>query len=355
MTSTPLTPRRPRHRWAGALLAVWLTSAAVAAPVYQVIDLGRPRGANPSHAYNLNAPGAVVGSARTSSSFAQRPVLFDGGRPLDLITESGIDAVNGFATHINGLGHIAGYLTMPDNLLWPFVYKQGTMEVVDVPGFSHPVRAMGLSDRGHLLVEGLTLDRFRRSSVRKPDGTWVMLKAWQNSDSETGEAINRRGNVVVGHAEKAGRFPSQALVWRKNKPQPVPGTEGTQSMAMAVNDRGDIAGHRYLNGCRRGFVVRDGLLTELSTDPQVCTTALGLDNLGRVVGYRDVEGLPSVGFLALDGQMLTLNDLVQSSQQGLWKITKGVMINDAGEIAAQGTPVGTNEEHALKLVPVTQH
>lgn len=341
---------------AAALLAALVTGAAMAAPVYRVIDLGGLTGKGASRAYALNAQGDVVGDAVAKKSVARRPVLFGKRKPLDLITATGGDASEGRATAINGAGHMAGELHMRDVGLKPFVYRQGTMEVVEVPFTYSNFSKVQLSDLGHLLVSGY-LNGNAISSVRQPDGTWVNLKRWNGSHDMVGYAINRQGSVVVGYAGRDLDF-WQAVVWRNNKPEPVPGTEGNSvSIATAVNDRGDIAGDRDVmwgnQGGDRAFVVRDGVLTDL-TGPNLFSGANGMDNLGRVVGSLHTPGATVLrAFLFQDGQAMMLDDLVEPAQQGLWRIETANAINDDGEIAAIGVSTVTGVERALKLVPVT--
>ena len=344
---------QPRS-WAAALLTALVTGAAMAAPVYRVIDLGALYGKGASRASALNAKGDTVGDALARKTGALRPVLFGKGQPLDLITATGTEAVEGWATAINRSGDIAGRLVMrTGGVTRPFIYRQGALEVVDATACACP--ELGLSDLGHLLVNDWGKSDLV-SRVRQPDGTWVPLKRWNGSDWTVGLAINRRGNLVVGYARRDFEF-SQAVVWRSNKPEAVPGTEGsTVSHATAVNDRGDVAGDRSVlwdtYGGSRAFVVRDGVLTDL-TGPNLFSVATGLDNQGRVVGnVYDLGSTDPSAFLSQEGQTMVLDDLVQPAQQGLWQIKQATGINDAGEIAARGVSTVTGQTHALKLVPV---
>ena len=353
MTNTAWALARHPRSWAAALLAMLVATAGVAAPVYQVVDLGSLRGKTDSGPTALNAQGVVVGYATARKDYTH-PVLFGKRKPLDLIGTTGVDALVGYSQSINSAGDIAGSLLMSGGRWKPFVYRQGTMEVVEAPGYVDS-RVYGLSDLGHLLVTGY-LNSNSISSVRQPDGTWVTLTRWNDSYEMVGKAIDRQG-VVVGYARKDYEF-SQAVVWRNNKPQPVPGTEGDSlSVATAVNDRGDVAGeHSAVWGNQvgsRAFVVRDSVLTNV-TGRNLFSEATGLNNLGHVVGnaYTPGSSVPTA-FLFQDGETMFLNDLVEPAQQGQWQILSACAINDAGEIAATGRSTIAGIERALKLVPVT--
>ena len=260
---------------------------------------------------------------------------------------------------INSDGHIAGDLLYEN----PFVYRNGSMEVVDLPeGFKFSNLA-GLSDLGHLLVLGhyFTGGRYIRNTVvRQPDGTWVKLTPWTDrADAETnGLAISRQGSIVVGSHSTFGLSGSKAMVWRSNVPKPVPGTKDDRSsLALAINDRGDIAGVHDVNSTgscceKRPFLVVEGVLTDLPDLGVSYWWVTGLDNLGRVVGFY-FSYPNNRAFLYQDGQTMMLDDLVEPAQQGQWQILEAHAINDAGEIAAQGRSTATGVARALKLVPVT--
>ncbi|MBQ0960087.1 hypothetical protein KAK06_14125 [Ideonella sp. 4Y11] len=296
-------------------------------------DLGGLFSKGWSTAQAINARGEVVGSAmpRPIGPYQPpaRPVLFGQRRPLDLIAATGVDADEGDSTDINSDGHIAGYLRMNrDGSYRPFVYRQGTMEVVDAPHYAagSPVR---WSDLGHLLVPVDSSSGVNRTVItvmRRPDRTWVTTLTPWNDRADTctvGRAINRQGSIVVGYSSKAGSS-DKALVWRDNVPTPVPGTKDYRSSrASAVSDRGEIAGVHDVDsvgGCckYRPFVVADGVLTDL-LGPDLYTEVTGLDNLGRVVGKVFETSVPRA-FLYQDGQTMMLDDLVEPAQPGQWQI-----------------------------------
>lgn len=353
MTNTVWALARHPRSWAAGLLAALVTTAAVAAPVYRVIDLGSLSRDGASNASAINAKGEVVGSASLARAFTVRPVLFGKRKPLDLMAESGVVGyLRGTASAINGDGHIAGLLQMKNWKEKPFVYRQGVMEVVeDGPkGNSSDLKVGGLSDLGHLLVSG-----DGGIQVRQPDGTWLKLKSYGHS--EIGNAINRDGIVVGSFHGDSNTI--TAMVWRDGMPQLLlPGISGSSS-ADAINRRGDIAGSHYVEWLgpdgHRAFVIRDGVLAYL-TGPNVLSSVNGMDNLGRVVGrmYGTFDGLYREGpYLFQDGEAMFLDDLVEPAQQGQWQILSANAINDAGEIAARGRSTITGIERALKLVPVT--
>lgn len=368
MTNTLWTLARQRRSWAAGLLAALVTSAAVAAPVYHVVDLGgdiaREGGTNRPRA--MNAQGDVVGYVERRNDqgvLETRPVLFRDSKPkpLDLMSKSGVDfAAGGDAAAIDKFGRIAVIPAWHSAFRYrAFIYSKGKMEMVEVPKFIMSGAITGMSDLGHLLVRGIDVRNGSDGlAVRQPDGTWVKLERWEQKNRTVGLAINIQGAVVGYGQGKTHNGYRQALLWLNGTPQPVPGTTGLMSTATAINDRGDIAGylHRSVDSdYDRAFVVRDGQLTRLSTG-YVETVALGLDNTGRVVGYgADKMGSANGGFLAQDGQILWLDDLVEPAQQGQWKITSAVAINDAGEIAAEGYSIRKNKWSTLKLVPVTAH
>jgi probable HAF family extracellular repeat protein len=101
------------------------------------------------------------------------------------------------------------------------------------------------------------------------------------------------------------------------------------ALPYGINDRGDIVGTTYLglNWPDHGFLLRDGAFTEIKVPGSEWTQALSVNNSGDIVGnFGDASGIH--GFLLSGGAYSTIDypDAVQTQVTG---------INDDGEFVGR--------------------
>jgi probable HAF family extracellular repeat protein len=157
-------------------------------------------------------------------------------------------------------------------------------------------------------------------------------------------AINSRGDVA-GVANLYGTDAYHAFVYSNGKVMDLGGLGGN-SMAWAINDRGQVAGSSYkLPGASeadlRAFLYTNGTMEDLGTLGGRYSQGLGLNNRGDVTGGSwtrgDDQHLP---FIYSRGEMKALGSLGGD-------IAEGWGINNAGDVTGESRLAGTLYHHAF--------
>lgn len=166
-------------------------------------------------------------------------------------------------------------------------------------------------------------------------------------------ALNSRGHVT-GTSNLAGDSNWDAFLWRNESEgmKDLGTLGGATGTAFSINDADDIVGiDSTADGLFRAFLWRHGVMTNLGTlgtDP--ASEAYSINSQGQVVG--DTLDFSTDTFLRAflwegGGPMVDLNTLIPPNS-GV-QLTKGLYVNDRGEIAARG--VLSNDLHAVLLIP----
>jgi probable HAF family extracellular repeat protein len=304
----------------------------------RIIDLGTLEGGNESFAAAINNRGQAVGSAANTipdpfSLFGwgaqTRAFLWENGVMQDLGTLGGPDAL---AVLVNERSQITGQS-----------YTNST---------PNPVTGIP------------TLDPFLWQ-----DGTMLDLGTLGGTASFT-TALNNRGQVV-GVSNLAGDLTSHPFLWTTSQGMKDLGTLGGDTgFTNWINDAGEIAGKADVPGPapqnHDAVLWQNGVIIDLGALPgDSCANAYYVNARGQVVGTsesRDLCLIPTGEHAFLrenGGPMVDLNSLIPVGSS--LQLTFAVAINDRGEIAGFGVPVGCAPQdvdscgHAYVLIPCDEN
>jgi len=268
----------------------------------------------------------LVGSPNGTQT---RAFLWQKGHMLDLQTLGGLDA---WAYFVNERGQIAGesYTNSTPNPvtgvpnLDPFLWQDGTMLDLGTLGgaFGQPV---GLNNRGQVIGY---------SSLAADPGACLT----------TG----------------SGSSNCDAFLWDQEKLIDLTTNTigGSPLLVFGINDATEIVGAAaFPNAQFDAFLWRKGVATDLGHLEDCGSLAFSINSHSQVVGgtFSCADGSHSRAFLWEHGSMADLNTLVPPGS--LLQLVEAATINERGEIAGNGVPVGLPPTdfftlgHAFLLIP----
>jgi probable HAF family extracellular repeat protein len=343
-------------------------------------DLGALPGANNSGVSGMNAHGTVVGVSENGLvdpviNFPElEPVVWKDGRIIDLGTFGGNF---GQANAINDRGQVVGFATnaVPVQLLGgtpvsiaavgcdvdlavptqtrAFIWDGGDLQDLGTLGGTDSC-AVFINERGQ--VAGYS---FTDSSSNPPVHPFLWQHGTMQDLGTLGGtfaltfALNNRGEVA-GLSFLAGDSVSHPFLWHRGLMIDLGTLGGDTGNAESLNDDAEVVGEADLPGSQvhHAFLWRRGGMTDLGTqDGDPCSLALSINSGGQIVGgSTDCKTLLN-GHAFLwedDGPMVDLNSFVPSSSN--LTLTVATLINDRGEIAAQGV-LSNGDTRAVLLIP----
>ena len=270
-----------------------------------------------------------------------RAFLWTNGVMQDLGTLGGPDA---WSNYINDAGQVAG-ASYTDSIINPSTGVPTTHAFLWDP-------VKGMIDLGTLggTLAGSTLSNFEGG-------------------------LNNLGQVV-GASYLPGDQVFHPFLWTSPGPMQDLGTlGGTNGVAYAINDAGEVVGNADLPGTvfdpflhqggfhiSHAFLWKNGAMRDLGTLNGDKGSAVGaINSKGQVVGYSCPwtceDHRHDHAVLWQNGSIFDLNKLIRAGHTGL-KLTRAFAINDRGEIAGIGTPPGCSFDlvcsHAFLLVPCSE-
>jgi probable HAF family extracellular repeat protein len=357
-------------------------------------DLGVLPGGASSQAFWITANGLIIGNSQNGeidplfSGFPEnRAVLWQNGTIVDLKTlpEGGFES---FASSVNSRGQVVGFalntVADPYSLAAPgffpmqtraFLWQNGAMQDLGTLGGSGAF-AYFVNEHGQIVGQSYI------NSTPNPGTGIPTIDAflWENGSMRdlgslggtltTTTAFNNRGELV-GSSNLAGDLKSHPYLWTKNRGMQDLGTlGGDNGVTNWINEAGDVAGKADLPGPlpqnHNAVLWKNGVIRDLGSLPgDSCANAYYINAGGQVVGTsenRDLCLVPTGEHAFLwehDGPMVDLNNLIPPGSS--LQLTFAVAINDHGEIAGFGVPVGCAPQdvdfcgHAYVLIPCDEN
>jgi len=246
-------------------------------------------------ALGVHPDGWAVGTSRVD--FSPRPVRFESGSAIDLAPNAG----SGVAHAVNDAGAIAGWVTDPATtaVLW----SNGSR--TDVPGTFY-AQAYALNNAG----------------------------------------------VLTGTYYSAAHNALRAFTWSAGSaPVVLPSLGGITAEGHGINDHGDVVGDSYRASSFDEIAAlwtATGTLVDLGTLGGASSSARDINNHRQIVGFAlNAAGEPRAFVSSAGGAMVDLNTLLPAGSG--WVLQSANAINDAGQIAGEGTFGG--ERRAFLLTP----
>jgi len=344
-------------------------------------DLGALPGANNSGVSGINAHGTVAGVSENGLvdpviNFPElEPVVWKSGRIIDLGTFGG---TFGQANAINDRGQVAGFATntipvpmsggipvsiakvgCDVDLAVPtqtraFIWEGGSIQDLGTLGGTDSCAVL-INERGQ--VAGYSFTDLSTNPPVHPflwqHGTMQDLGTLGGTFALT-FGLNNRGEVA-GLSFLAGDSVSHPFLWHRGQIIDLGTLGGDTGNAESLNDDAEVVGEADLPGpsgsqLHHAFLWKHGVMTDLGTqDGDPCSHALSINSGGQVVGGSSDCSTFLHAFLWEDGgPMVDLNSFVPTGSNLI--LTEATLINDRGEIAAEGTLLN-GDVHAFLLIP----
>jgi probable HAF family extracellular repeat protein len=338
---------------------------------YTFVDLGSladPPSAHTSAAWGINRSGQIVGASETEVFGAAHAFLWQDGQIMDLGAIGGGTFAASAAYGLNNRGHIVGQTTVsftePPHA---FLYRNGVMNDLG-RGFGRGSfsRAWAINQNGQIVGER---SRTQSAAVRAflyQSGSFLDLGTLGGHNpfpfgiDSIAYAINDRGQIV-GTALPP-EPPLHAFLWEEGVMQDLGtlggNTEATQ--AFGINNSGAIVGvSQTLSEEMHAFLWRDGVMQDLGTLGGDSSYAYAINRAGQIVGGSRTPTSPEFNaghaFIWQRGRMIDLNEVVTNLPADV-VLEVARAINDDGRIVGTTCtqfcePGATATYHGYLLIP----
>lgn len=268
----------------------------------------------------INNSGQVAGYFLNSDG-ARHPFLYSNGTMTDLCLPGCQDGV---AQGINDAGQVVGQADGH-----AFLYSAGT--IIDLGTLGGPQStAYGINDSGQIVGESDTAQSTPLITVRHAflhsGGTMVDLGTLGGSGSSA-HGINT-GGAITGWAQTAGGD-THAFVYSGGSMIDL-GTPGVDSIGYGINVNGDVTGRTFdsaVSAIGHAFLYSGGPMVDLGP----VSIGYGINKRRQIVGFGETE-LGNSAFLYSDGHYFALNALITEGLDAV-KVNIGTAINGSGQIA----------------------
>jgi len=322
------------------LFAVFaLTPPAHAAPTYTVLDLGVPDGVAESasvQAFGLNSLGEVTGSFSAPGGQGHA-FLYTFGEMQDLGTM--LEGLTSIGIAVNDSSQVTGSATVSSTSSNERAFLHNGVFMQDLGTLGGAIsQGRGINASGEVTGEA-ALDAIVRHAFLF-NGTFMEDLGVLDGASSKGFAINDTGMITGGSTSESGS--QHAFFYDGVEMHDLGTLGGFVSEGRDINAAGHITGFSFTAGFVQHAFLWDGFtMNDLGTLGGAKSFGNGINGAGVVVGTSDIDQTTATHAFVYDGEMHDLNDLVVGLPQGVSIVLESVQwggaINDAGQIAANGT------------------
>ena len=305
---------------------------------YDVVSMGTIVDHFAPEASDISNTGVVVGTIRLNNSNERHAFIYDQAGGMRLLPGTGDSYANGISDDgLHIIGRIQGNNSLPAGR-W------------DWNGTDYQRTDLGTAQR---TTSGIAINNSMQavgnsffSSVRgfAHDGSSYVSTTLGTSAND----INEFGMIV-------GRMGSFAFVTNMNdlSPQSIGTLGGSNSEALGVNDLGQVVGNASTAGNEsHAFLYDGGTMIDLGTLGGEISTATEINIHSQIVGLSriDLNTSDTRAFIWQNGTMTDLNTLIDPSSG--WILETATSINDNGQIIGTGTFNGMpNQVYLLNAIP----
>jgi probable HAF family extracellular repeat protein len=310
-----------------------------------------------------NVFGKVVGYSEIADDAAQHAfVTTDGNKLKDIGLLS--TGVNSAARGINAEGQIVGAADINDPVaglvLHPFLYRNGG-PLKDLGTLGGAIgQATGISDLGAVVGFSLLGDEATTHAFLYHSRTngLVDLGTLPGGSNSQALAVNDRGYAAgssdTGNTDQFGNIITDAVLFnlKTKEVTDLGNLGGTPAQAFGINNCGLVVGSSVTaSGLTDAFVYENGALKDIGTLGGSFAQANAVNDFGVVVGFSNITGDTDVHafvWTAAKG-MVDLNSLLPTNSG--WDLSAAYGINLEGKIVGVGTFNGESQAFEFTYRP----
>lgn len=352
----------PRCWTTGLLVSFCLPAAASAEVLYKFTDLGT-LGGSTSTALGINDAGQVVGGSNLAGDTQYHAFIYDSRTGMQDLGGFGKPASIGFG--INNTGQVTGYC----------------YDDVEYRAFAtNPTRDLGTLASGNTEAYAINDSGVIVGTSKGPAGDWHLFSySGTGPMRDLGSLVGRRIAPAINNSSQiAGTWQNASGKLHAFRTAPdgdlttavdlgTLGGASDSSYAYAINDAGMVVGSSSVTYVINGHSFSgehaflwpgSGGLVDIapaSHEYHTYSQALGINNVGQVVGFYGSPGHFEHAFIYENGTMRDLNSLVSLPQY--WTLNRAYAINETGQIVGFWSPdayVNYTKMRAFLLTPIPE-